>query len=150
MANPKVRPHLSFYPEDAGNKLNEARQGKQWLHEIPDEQLTPMVRIGKDDFYTHELAMLSDQSCCMPIRWFKRDGNFVAICWKAVPVDTDRVSGWRIMKAEQYEVMEKDFLKPFPELHADAHRLYGLPDPANIIGQLIKLKLFLLYLLQLP
>ncbi|KAJ7844241.1 hypothetical protein B0H14DRAFT_2585305 [Mycena olivaceomarginata] len=33
MANPNVRPHLSFYPEDSGKKLSEARQGERWLKE---------------------------------------------------------------------------------------------------------------------
>ncbi|KAJ7133509.1 hypothetical protein C8R44DRAFT_829315 [Mycena epipterygia] len=46
MANPKVRPHLHFYPEDSGPKLSEARQGQRWLKELPDDRTTPMVRIG--------------------------------------------------------------------------------------------------------
>ncbi|KAK6977422.1 hypothetical protein R3P38DRAFT_3334959 [Favolaschia claudopus] len=37
MANPRVRPHLHFYPEDSGTKLSEARQAQRWLHELPDE-----------------------------------------------------------------------------------------------------------------
>ncbi|KAJ7843991.1 hypothetical protein B0H14DRAFT_2585413 [Mycena olivaceomarginata] len=31
MANPNVRPHLSFYPEDNGPKVSEARQGERRL-----------------------------------------------------------------------------------------------------------------------
>ncbi|KAK6985105.1 hypothetical protein R3P38DRAFT_2805837 [Favolaschia claudopus] len=32
MANPRVRPHLHFYPEDSGTKLSEARQAQRLLH----------------------------------------------------------------------------------------------------------------------
>ncbi|KAJ7690551.1 hypothetical protein B0H17DRAFT_893088, partial [Mycena rosella] len=58
MANPSVRPHLSFYPEDSGPKLSEARKG--WLRELPDAQTTPMLRIGQGDYFIHEPAMLSN------------------------------------------------------------------------------------------
>ncbi|KAJ7894700.1 hypothetical protein B0H14DRAFT_2312967, partial [Mycena olivaceomarginata] len=57
-ANPKVRPHLHFLPEDSGPKSFEARQGQQWLNELPAERTTPMVRISGRDYYLHEPAML--------------------------------------------------------------------------------------------
>ncbi|KAJ3845757.1 hypothetical protein EV368DRAFT_70453 [Lentinula lateritia] len=47
MCNPQVRNHLSFYPEDCGaENLSEAWQFARWLHEIPDDELGPMVRLG--------------------------------------------------------------------------------------------------------
>lgn len=46
MANPLIRPHIRFYPEDAGSRLTETWQASRWLHELPSDILTPMVRIG--------------------------------------------------------------------------------------------------------
>ncbi|KAE9383713.1 hypothetical protein BT96DRAFT_772206, partial [Gymnopus androsaceus JB14] len=60
MANPEVRPKLHFYPEDSGEHLSEARQAERWLHEAPDDLLTPMARIRDQDYYIYEPAMLSD------------------------------------------------------------------------------------------
>ncbi|KAJ6594963.1 hypothetical protein B0H10DRAFT_1960571 [Mycena sp. CBHHK59/15] len=51
MANPKVQPHLSFYPEDSGTTLSEAHQGQCWLKELPDDIYGP--------------ALLQDGRCCM-------------------------------------------------------------------------------------
>ncbi|PPQ76947.1 LOW QUALITY PROTEIN: hypothetical protein CVT26_007944, partial [Gymnopilus dilepis] len=58
-ANPKVRPHLSVYPEDSGLELSEARQGSRWLHEVPNGQTTPMALIGNQDYFIYEPAMPS-------------------------------------------------------------------------------------------
>ncbi|KAF9808715.1 hypothetical protein IEO21_07777 [Rhodonia placenta] len=59
MANPRVRPHLHFYPEDRGERpLAEARQAARWLHEMPNELLTPMARVRNQDYYIYEPAML--------------------------------------------------------------------------------------------
>jgi hypothetical protein len=100
MANPRVRPHLSFYPEDSGPKLSEARQGQRWLKELPDEQTTPMLRISGHDYYIYEPAMLDSDAgeFCIPIRWFARGEQFWAKCWRMMPVSTDKGSGWRVVK----------------------------------------------------
>lgn len=134
MANPKVRPHLHFYPEDAGVKLSEARQGSRWLHELLPEQTTPMVRIGQQDYYIHEPAMLRDGTCCMPIRWFQRGNAMYAKCWELDPITTDNGSSWRVIKRENYEVPLHQFLKTFPELREDAVSIYSIPDPTQITG----------------
>ncbi|EED83930.1 predicted protein [Postia placenta Mad-698-R] len=61
MANPRVRPHLHFYPEDRGERpLSEARQASRWLNEIPHDLLTPMARVRHHDYYIYEPAMLVD------------------------------------------------------------------------------------------
>ncbi|KIO17528.1 hypothetical protein M407DRAFT_12314 [Tulasnella calospora MUT 4182] len=56
MANPKVRPNLHFYPEDAGDTLEHAWQGRRWKEKIDPTLLTPMVRLGTQDFFVHEPA----------------------------------------------------------------------------------------------
>ncbi|KAG5219769.1 hypothetical protein IMY05_C4770000700 [Salix suchowensis] len=128
MANPRVRPHLSFYPEDAGQRLCEARQAARWLHEAPGDQLTPMARIGSKDFYVYEPAMLTDGSICMPSRWFLRDGTLFAKCWSLLPVNG---GSWRVVACNDFEVSERQFLKNFPDLESDRHH-YGLPTLCNI------------------
>ncbi|KAJ7328003.1 hypothetical protein DFH08DRAFT_967771 [Mycena albidolilacea] len=70
MSNPKVRPHLEFYPEDTGKLLEQARQGKCWLEEMPSFQTTPMTRIGDQDYFIYEPAMLDDGKFCVPHHWF--------------------------------------------------------------------------------
>ena len=62
MANPRVRPHLHVYPEDSGQKLSEARQAAKWLHKLPSEDTTPMIRLQNIDYYIFEPALLINGS----------------------------------------------------------------------------------------
>lgn len=56
MANLRVHPYLHFYSEDhAGHPLVEVHQVSHWLHEIADNQLTPMACICQKDHFIHEL-----------------------------------------------------------------------------------------------
>ncbi|KAJ3785642.1 hypothetical protein GGU10DRAFT_427831 [Lentinula aff. detonsa] len=48
MSNPQVHPKLHFYPEDSSPHLSQARQAQCWLHEAPNELLTP---IYADEWY---------------------------------------------------------------------------------------------------
>ncbi|KAJ7711756.1 hypothetical protein B0H16DRAFT_1667716 [Mycena metata] len=130
MSNPKVRPHLEFYPEDSGKRLEEARQGTRWLEEMPADQTTPMARIGKQDYFIHEPAMLVDGTFCMPVRWFVRDKTLVAKCWDLVVVNRDGGEKWRVIQRET-EVSQEKFIKNFPTIKTDLH-LYNVPDPSKI------------------
>ncbi|KAK6984177.1 hypothetical protein R3P38DRAFT_3333013 [Favolaschia claudopus] len=130
MSNPKVRPHLQFYPEDSGKVLEEARQGKRWLEELPSEKTTPMVRIGKQDYHIHEPAMLRDGTFCMPFRWFMRGNILFAKCWAMTAVTSDAGRYWRVLKQET-EVSQYNLMKNLPDLQKD-FRLYGHPDPSQI------------------
>ncbi|KAG5652758.1 hypothetical protein H0H81_003845 [Sphagnurus paluster] len=80
MANPTIRKHLHFYPEDAGNNLSEAWQADRWKNELDSQLLTPMVRIHGQDFYTDEICLLHS-GACMPRRWFMRDSKLFAKAW---------------------------------------------------------------------
>jgi hypothetical protein len=51
MTNPRIRPTLHFYTEDAGAELNEARQAKYWLKELGPELPTPVVRLHNQFFF---------------------------------------------------------------------------------------------------
>ncbi|KAF9554000.1 hypothetical protein CPC08DRAFT_697168 [Agrocybe pediades] len=70
MCNPKVRTHLHFYPQDAGEHLSEARHGARWLSELKPEETTPMIRLSGTDYYIFEPTMLRSGAVCMPFRWF--------------------------------------------------------------------------------
>lgn len=98
MANPKVCPHLAFYPEDSSPVLEESQQEDWWLHELPTDQTTPMARIGADDYFIYEPTMLRSGRCCIPIRWFTQNGNFFAKCWKLEVVVTEQCSGWSVQE----------------------------------------------------
>jgi hypothetical protein len=137
MANPKVRPHLKFYPEDSKKHISEARQARRWLYEVADDEITPMARLGQQDYYIHEPAMLRDGKCCMPVRWFTVGELLFAKCWKMEAVSSDIGQGWRIVQHNDYSVPHTEFLKTFPELCEDADSRYGLPHPSRIIGWFI-------------
>ncbi|KAM5539994.1 hypothetical protein V8D89_006326 [Ganoderma adspersum] len=134
MANPRVHPYLHFYPEDTSGKyLAEAWQAKRWLEEVADEVLTPMLRLGSQDFYIHEPALLRDGRICMPVRWFNcvQTGKRVwyAKCWAMEPVARKNGSGWRVIKLP-FEIATNELLKMFPELCVDAN-LYVFPYPTH-------------------
>lgn len=93
-----------------------------------------MVRIGQQDYFIHEPAMLRDGSCWMPIHWFQCGNAMYAKCWELDPITTDNGSCWRVIKRENYEVPLHQFLKTFPELREDAVLIYGLLDPTRITG----------------
>ncbi|TFK20454.1 hypothetical protein FA15DRAFT_546087, partial [Coprinopsis marcescibilis] len=57
-ANPCVRPHLHLFPEERKEGLSEARHFSQWRKELDPDLLTPMVRVGAQDFYTLEPTLV--------------------------------------------------------------------------------------------
>ncbi|KIJ43281.1 hypothetical protein M422DRAFT_170181, partial [Sphaerobolus stellatus SS14] len=78
IANPKIRPHLHFYPEICGSHVAEARHAQCWLNEVDDTLLTPMTHVSSQDFYIFEptLAMHKEFSCLITISYMK------AICMR--------------------------------------------------------------------
>ncbi|CAK5270513.1 unnamed protein product [Mycena citricolor] len=137
MANPRVRPHLSFYPEDSGNELSEARQGQRWLHELPNDQTTPMIRLAGKDYYIYEPCMATSerdgvQQYVIPVQFFTRGGSLFAKCWRMHPVVTDQISGWRVDKTTPFEVDTKLFFKTFTQFQSDVE-WYQIPNPSHII-----------------
>lgn len=133
MANPKVCPHIVFYLEDSGKDISEAQQACHWLHEAPDEQLTPMARLRNQDYYIHEPAMLRNGTCCIPVCWFTVGAVLFAKCWKMEAISTDVGEGWRVIQCDDFTVSQAEFMKTFPEFVQDAN-LYGLPHPSKILG----------------
>ncbi|KAK0501923.1 hypothetical protein EDD18DRAFT_1346490 [Armillaria luteobubalina] len=116
MANPQVCPHLHFYPEDSGKRLAEVWQGSWWLHELPNELLTPMLHINNSDYYIHKPAMLHDHSLCVPFQWFVRGGKYYGHCWKLQAMSREGSVVWHVIKTDGVEVSQDKFLKNAPEL----------------------------------
>ncbi|KAJ3933723.1 MAG: hypothetical protein NXY57DRAFT_1060372, partial [Lentinula lateritia] len=119
MCNPLVREHLSFYPEDCSSQnVSKARQFAQWLHEVPDEDLGPMARLGppgrSHDYY------------------FKRQGKLYAKCWKLkANVRQDGSKGWNVIKGDgEFVVNEDEFLLCFTQLVEGQRDLYK--DVVNV------------------
>ncbi|KAL0577207.1 hypothetical protein V5O48_004773 [Marasmius crinis-equi] len=145
MSNPLVRPHLSFYPEDAGSYLGEARQGARWLKEIDDDELTPMVCLGtgagERHYYIFEPALLRNNGgIWMPHRWYtKRKGQkmvFVGRCWKMIPIHRGEGRySWRVLTNEEGIFEEDEFLMSFPELQGKEETFRLLSRVTDIEGQ---------------
>ncbi|KIJ46219.1 hypothetical protein M422DRAFT_250259 [Sphaerobolus stellatus SS14] len=131
MANPIVRPHLRFYPEDSGKKLAEAIQGRRWLYEMDDECLTPMIRIGKQDYFVFEPTLVGGHQAVVPHRFFIRDGKFHMRVWA---LEEDKAAnGWIVRKDRESELPASTLLVGWPDFvqtFANRH----LTDPCNIIG----------------
>lgn len=136
MANPRVRPHLHFLPEDSGEHLAEAWQASRWRSELDPNVACPMVRIGTHDYFVYKPAQLDDGSVCMPVRWFTCGNQTLATAWKMVPLANG--SGWVVLAHAELELDSERFLNPFPSLISTYHS-YRLPDPRVIIGELCSL-----------
>lgn len=136
MCNPKVRPHLSFYPEDKGKYVSEIRQASNWLNEVSPDEVTPMIRVHNDDYYIYEPAMINSGRCCIPFRWFIKNGNQWGRAWtleRRLNVHTGK-AGWVVRKDLVIEFSDVSLLKNFPQLSKD-HGSYGVPHPSHILGK---------------
>lgn len=134
MANPRVRPHLRFYPEDSGKRVDEYWQARHWHDEVDPDRLTPMVRMHGQTFYIYEPALLQDGTVCMPTRWFVRDGKFVAKAWSMHPTVSDSSSGWVIDEFDDMEVQQDTFVVGY-ELWNCTSSTQDLPAATQLIGE---------------
>ncbi|KAG1773421.1 hypothetical protein EDD22DRAFT_998993 [Suillus occidentalis] len=133
MMNPRVRPMLHFYPEDAGAELNEARQAKYWLEELDPELLTPVVRLHNQDFFVFEPTLLSSGQACIPFRWFTRGGKMYTKAWSLRPVTREVDCGWVVEDFNSFEVSEDDLLVSFKNWDS-SEATSGLPRAYSIYG----------------
>ncbi|KAI5982242.1 hypothetical protein EDC04DRAFT_2915769 [Pisolithus marmoratus] len=142
MANPRVRPHIRHYPEDAGGRLDQPWQASRWLYEIDPTVATPMIRKGRQDFYVFEPMKLMDGTVVVPERWYTKpstpgspssDFEYWGRAWRAHPVVSDHTCGYVVHMYETMEVRASQFLLSFPHL-LQTYQMDGQPDPRNIIG----------------
>jgi hypothetical protein len=137
MANPHVRPHLCFYPEDTGKTVNEYWQAHHWLNDADPEKLTPMAVIDNQHFFIYEPCLLKNGIICMPTRWFMREKTLMARAWtlRAVPHESiGGRSGWIVEEFNEIEVSQNLFLVGF-ETWSSAASTNGLPSPSQILGK---------------
>ncbi|KAI0675222.1 hypothetical protein C8Q78DRAFT_528402 [Trametes maxima] len=83
MANPEVRRHLVFYPEEPVNGSSELRHSWKWFQGLPDEKLTPMWAYRGVHFYIGEAAELVNGDVVIPLRWFVREGAMHMFYYRA-------------------------------------------------------------------
>ncbi|KAI0265464.1 hypothetical protein BC834DRAFT_989217, partial [Gloeopeniophorella convolvens] len=139
VANPYVRPHLRFYPEDAPREFSEGRHGDRWLHEVDANLCAPMARAPDgQDYFVNEPALANlglDGDPVAPVwitRWFEREDKLYA---KAHPLTVDHANNSLIIEATTtLEVPLSAFFLSLPKL-AVVHAEYGLPPPDHISGE---------------
>ena len=134
MANPKVRPHLVFFPEDSGDNLLSAHQGRRWLSDLDPALTSPMIRQSGQDFYIFEPAVLFDQTYCIPIRWFRRGKEYFAMAWRIHPVQHQSGLGWVVHEYEEFEIAACVLTVSFTYFIASFQRR-GVPDPRIMLGE---------------
>ncbi|KAF7364704.1 hypothetical protein MVEN_00340200 [Mycena venus] len=140
-ANPLVRPKLHLYPEDSGEKLEEARQAEKWKEEVDGNISAPMARgNGGKDYYVEEVcfAKLNGDGAVgpvMPMRWFTRNGNIMSTAHPlrltpsklAFIIDGSDDACLEI-PLENYFLNVRDLEDPECQHH------YGIPPPSSISG----------------
>lgn len=142
MANPRVRPHLRFYPKDTGGSLNEAWHGARWGKKMDPSLLTPMIRVegrsgSYQDFYTFEPTLLSGDRVCIPHRWTQvptadpKVSRFRCLAW-SMELSEDRTA-WIIREDVQMVVQQEELVFPLP-LFERAAASRGWPSPHRVQG----------------
>ncbi|KIJ48475.1 hypothetical protein M422DRAFT_125766, partial [Sphaerobolus stellatus SS14] len=130
-ANPRVHPYLHVYPEDTGKKVYEARQASKWLHEASAELLTPMARVGNQDFFIYEPALCYDGSACMPHRFYMKNGELHAKVWPLQAAHAK--SGWYVREDWEKHIRVSELAVSWPDFVA-TYSSRDLPDPRLVLG----------------
>ena len=136
MANPRVRPHLSFYPEDAGKSVNGYSQSAHWREEADPLLLTPMATIGNQQYYVFEPCLLQNHRVCVPVRWFVRQSKLFAKAWTVRSVSHNNARGWIVEEYNEIEVSQDQFLVSFGSWNGSRLAM-NLPHPSQIFGAII-------------
>ena len=136
MANPRVRPHLHFYPEDAGRSMSEYWHAKHWHESADPDLVTPLATINGCPFFVYEPCLLTNGLAIIPYRWFVRGKLIMACAWPLHPIQHGDGAGWIVEEFETVVVSQDEFLVPFG-LWATSQLADGFPDVARIIGMLL-------------
>ncbi|KAH8923881.1 hypothetical protein BT69DRAFT_1333485 [Atractiella rhizophila] len=75
IANPLIRKHLTFLPEDTGNMIQELYQGEKWKNEVNARLLTPSIVVGGQQYFVDEVIQLNGGQYCFVSRWFTKGGT---------------------------------------------------------------------------
>ncbi|KAJ6489298.1 hypothetical protein C8R47DRAFT_1215648 [Mycena vitilis] len=140
-ANPLIRPNLHLYPEDSGDKLEEARQAAKWKQEVDGNISGPMARgNGDKDYYVEEVcvAKLGADGAVgpvMPMRWFTRHGKIWSIAHHLQFTASNSefvIDGRRGTCLEL--PLENYFLNVLDLEEPECQTRYSIPPPSRIAG----------------
>ncbi|KAJ6538247.1 hypothetical protein B0H10DRAFT_1971665 [Mycena sp. CBHHK59/15] len=138
-ANPLIRPKLHLYPEDSGDRLEEARQASKWKNEVDGNISGPMARgNGGKDYYVEEVCFArvgggDTVGPVMPMRWFLRNGEL----WSIVHLLRTTASGMAFVidgtEGGCIEIPLANFFLNVRDLEQpECQARYGIPPPSNI------------------
>ncbi|KAJ7640099.1 hypothetical protein DFH06DRAFT_1271580 [Mycena polygramma] len=137
-ANPLIRPKLHLYPEDSGQKLEEARQAAKWKEEVDGNISGPMARgKGGKDYYVEEICFAKVDGTgvgpVMPTRWFTRNGELLSI---AHPLHLTPSRSAFVIDGSDTSCLEiplADYFLNVRDLEdADCQSRYSIPPPSSI------------------
>ncbi|KAH8913599.1 hypothetical protein BT69DRAFT_1344369 [Atractiella rhizophila] len=77
IANPLIRQHLTFLPENTPNQLQEIYQAEKWLEELSPHLLTPCVQYRSSLFFTDEVTELEGSRYFIVSRWILQNSEIV-------------------------------------------------------------------------
>ncbi len=145
MANPRVRPHLHFYPEDAGKTVNEYWHARHW-HEVADPSLvTPMAVVKNTHFFVYEPIILNNGLVVIPYRWFLHRGSITARAWPLRAVKHGNDVGWIVEEFKTVIVSQEALFMPLGSWGPG--QLYpSLPSAKCIFGTFMPVMLIHSYL----
>ena len=138
MANPRVRPHLHFYPKDAGRSISEYWHANHWLESANPDLVTPLAISNGHYFFVYEPCLLSNGRAIIPYRWFVRGKSIIACAWPLRPIQLGNGAGWIVEEFETIFVSQDELLVPF-RLWVTNNLADNLPNATCIIGTLIYL-----------
>ena len=133
MANPRVCPYLEVLPECANGYVAHAYQAARWLHELDPDLTTPLIRQNRPDYFIFEPAIYKSDTCCIPCRWFKREGAIYANVWPVSVSIIEGVSGLIVHDSESYEIRASHLSASFPYF-TESFVQRSMPDPRIIHG----------------
>ena len=142
MANPRVRPHLRFYPEDAGKLVSEYYQAAHWrqMDDNNPYKFTPMAVVGTLHYYIYEPCVLCDGRVCVPYEWFYRNNQLKGNAWMMHPMNGR--DGWIVEEYNKVEISSGDLLVNFSNWDSTVIT-QSLPKATNIHGIFLLSTLFI-------
>ncbi|KAJ7278158.1 hypothetical protein C8J57DRAFT_1126069, partial [Mycena rebaudengoi] len=141
-ANPLVRPFIQVLSEDSGELLRQASQAEKWHRDVSPDLSGPMVRLGQQDFFVNEPALVhiasegefssQEWAAVLPSRWFIRDNKIWAKVQRLYSHPTEDC----LLIDNRHECEDiplSNFFASFPDLEP-VHKFHGLKNPSKIVG----------------
>ena len=133
MANPQVRPHLHFYPKDAGTSFSEYWHRRHWHDDTDPAVITLMEVINGVHFFVYGPCLLGDCCAGMPHGWFIHSNSILAHTWPLHLVRSVDKTGWVVEEYTTIIILENEFFILFSTWDS-SHFASGLPSAGYIFG----------------